>query len=189
MFRRRAEKPLYLRVLYSFWPKNGWRRGGRYIWHRLHRLPGSPYSIAAGLATGAAFSVTPLIGIHFFLAALFAWAIRGNVVASAVGTVIGNPWTFPVIWISTYQVGRFILGQEVPLGTELDFTAMFMGLLQSMIEADATIFLEEVWPIWFVMAVGCIPFSIATWVGVYIIFYRLTERYQERRNRNTGRAN
>ena len=34
---------------------------------RLGRLPGTPYSIAAGFACGATVSFTPLVGLHFFL--------------------------------------------------------------------------------------------------------------------------
>ena len=182
MFQRRSQKTILMRVRELFWPRKGWRRASQYLWHRLHRLPGSPYSIAAGLATGAAFSVTPFIGIHFFLAALLAWIIRANVVASVFGTLLGNPWTFPVIWLSTHQFGRFMLGCNVALGDDLNFTAMYTGLVHSMIETDATMFVEQVWPLWMPMFVGSIPSAIFTWLVVYFVFFRLTKSYQERRN-------
>ncbi|MFR8207121.1 MAG: DUF2062 domain-containing protein [Alphaproteobacteria bacterium] len=34
------------------------------------------------------------MGFHLLLAALTAWIIRGNILASALGTAAGNPWTF-----------------------------------------------------------------------------------------------
>jgi hypothetical protein len=35
---------------------------------------------------------------HFVLSALLAYIARANIIASAIGTVVGNPWTFPFIW-------------------------------------------------------------------------------------------
>jgi uncharacterized protein (DUF2062 family) len=90
----------------------GWRRAGTYFLHRIRRLPGSPHTIAAGFACGAAVSFTPFIGLHFVLAALLAWIIGANVIASAFGTAVGNPWTFPIIWVGIYRLGIMILGWE-----------------------------------------------------------------------------
>ena len=39
-----------------------------------------------------------------------AYIVRANIVAAAIGTVAGNPWTFPFIWLWTYWLGRKILG-------------------------------------------------------------------------------
>ena len=58
------------------WPRRGWTRMALYIQHRLGRLPGTPYRIAAGFACGAAISFTPFLGLHFVLAALGALALR-----------------------------------------------------------------------------------------------------------------
>ncbi len=88
----------------------GWRRAAAYFMHRIRRLPGSPHTIAAGFACGAAISFTPFIGFHFVLAALLAWVIGANVIASAFGTAVGNPWTFPIIWVGIYRLGTMILG-------------------------------------------------------------------------------
>lgn len=93
-----------------FWPSAGWRRALSYLKHRLARIPGTSYAIAAGFACGAAVSFTPFLGLHFLLAALLAWIIGANIFTSAMGTVIGNPWTFPVIFPATYYVGCWLLG-------------------------------------------------------------------------------
>jgi uncharacterized protein (DUF2062 family) len=55
-------------------------------------------------------------------------------------------------------------------------------LVHSMIETDATMFVEQVWPLWMPMFVGSIPSAIFTWLVVYFVFFRLTKSYQERRN-------
>lgn len=190
MFRRRARPPVLNMVKWFFWPERGWNRAGRYVWHRLHRLPGTPHSIAAGLACGGAMSVTPFVGVHFFLAAGLAWLMRGHILASAFGTAIGNPWTFPVIWVTTYYSGQFILGQGLPSpDISVDFADMFSGLVRSMIEADGVLFMEKVWPVWWPMIVGSIPAALLTWSIMYIVFYRLVQAYQKRRlAKRMGRA-
>lgn len=183
MFRRRV-RPSTLTIIKVFlWPKSGWSRAVHYFWHRLNRLPGTPHSIAAGLASGAAASVTPFLGLHFFIAAAFSWLIGGNVLASTFGTIIGNPWTFPVIWISTYYIGNVLLGNGLPTGeTVLNFSDMFGGLVKSMIEMNGALFMERVWPVLWPMMVGSIPSALLTWALIYGVFYRLVEIYQRRRN-------
>lgn len=127
-------------------------------------------------------SVTPLVGVHFFLAAGLAWLMRGHILASAFGTAIGNPWTFPVIWVTTYYSGQIILGQGLPSADmTVNFADMFSGLIRSMIEADSALFKEKVWPVWWPMIVGSIPAALVTWGVMYTIFYRLVEAYQKRR--------
>ena len=65
---------------------------------RLARLPDSNYAISSGFACGGMVSFTPLLGFHFVLAVIFAYLIRGNIIAALIGTVVGNPITFPFIW-------------------------------------------------------------------------------------------
>jgi len=36
--------------------------------------------------------------------------IGGSMVAAAFGTALGNPLTFPFIWLTTFQIGQLILG-------------------------------------------------------------------------------
>jgi len=116
------------------------------------------------------------------MACALAWLIRGNVLASAFGTVIGNPWTFPVIWLSTYYLGNFILGNGFLVSDDtLSFSDMFSGLIRSMIEADGALFMDRVWPVWWPMIVGSIPVALLTWAGVYTVFYKLVDVYQLRR--------
>lgn len=50
-------------------------------------------------------SFTPFIGFHFVLAAAVTMMMCSNLIASAVGTVVGNPITFPFIWIALLSRG------------------------------------------------------------------------------------
>jgi hypothetical protein len=90
-----------------FWPSIGWRRSFRYIRHRIVRIKDSSYSVAMGLSLGAAISFTPLPGTHFIQAGVFAALLRTNVIAGLIGTLVGNPWTFPLMWWLAYLVGEF----------------------------------------------------------------------------------
>ena len=83
-----------------------------YINKRMRRLPDSPHRIALGFACGAFVSFSPFFGFHFFLAAGCAWLVRGNILASLFGTIIGNPFSFPLISASSLWLGRWILGQR-----------------------------------------------------------------------------
>ena len=107
MFLRREKLTLISRVRTFFWPKTGWKRASSYFFHRLARIPGTPYTLAAGFAFGAAASFTPFIGLHFILGGVLAWIIRANFLSSAIGTAVGNPWTFPFIWVGIYEFGKF----------------------------------------------------------------------------------
>jgi hypothetical protein len=49
------------------------------------------------------------LGLHFILAGALAMLLRGNVLASAIGTFFGNPWTFILIWLVDYEVGLGII--------------------------------------------------------------------------------
>lgn len=93
------------RVKDFIWPRKGFLRAWKYLAVRLSRMKATPHAIAAGFASGAAASFTPLLGLHFILAFALAFVTRGSMIAAALGTVIGNPVTFPLFFSTTYWVG------------------------------------------------------------------------------------
>ena len=109
MFRRRKPLSALKQLRAVIWPQRGFRRLFSYLFQRIIRLPGTPASIASGFASGVAASFTPFLGLHFFLAGALALLFRGNVLASAIGTFFGNPWTFILIWLADYEVGLGII--------------------------------------------------------------------------------
>jgi uncharacterized protein (DUF2062 family) len=84
----------------------------RYTWHRIARQNDSAHRIALGVACGVFMSFSPLIGIHVLGAAVLAWILGANLLASAAGTLVGNPALFPLIWVWIYKAGKFILGES-----------------------------------------------------------------------------
>ena len=121
IFKRRDKPPFWDRLREVLYPRKGFWRGMDYIHKRLHRLPDSPHRIALGFACGAFVSFTPFFTLHFFVAAGFAWALRGNILASIFGTAVGNPLTFPLIATGSLWLGRALLGRG---GGESNFEAV-----------------------------------------------------------------
>ena len=83
----------------------GWKRTWLYYKKRIIRIHDNAYSIAAGLAFGAAISFTPLIGTHIIQTLLFCFLFRANALAGVIGTIIGNPITFPFLWSLSAAIG------------------------------------------------------------------------------------
>jgi uncharacterized protein (DUF2062 family) len=200
LFRPREQQPFLHRVRSYLWPRRGLSRSARYMAHRLSRLPGSPSQIASGFACGAAISFTPFVGLHFVGGALIAFMIRGNVIASAVGTAIGNPWTFPIIWLWIYQLGVWILGEETQANALSQISVMFqysMGYFWATLEDIARwmvgIKIEPIgsqenqqyeylatrfWSVFWPMVVGGLPTALVAWVGFYLPVRGAVTEYQ-----------
>ncbi len=184
MFRRRRKLTIAERVRDFFWPRAGWQRSSRYVFHRVARIPGTPYDLAAGFACGAAVSFTPFVGLHFVLAAILAFVIRANVVAAAIGTVIGNPWTFPFIWIWIYKLGHW-MGAGSPDDTPRpDFTELFGHIMDATLSLDLAYLAQTAWPVWWPMLLGSIPTTVAAWIAFYWPLKTLVTTYQDRRIRH-----
>ncbi len=181
MFKRRKKQPLVRQLLNLFWPKNGWKRASRYMLLRLRRLKGTPREIAAGIACGVAISFTPFVGFHFVLAAITAWFVRGNILASALGTAAGNPWTFPFIWVSVLYTGRFILGGSYEDGDKVHFVELFQECMHALVTFDFRVFVSDVWPILWPMMVGCIPFYFASWFISYYLVKKALDKVSARK--------
>ncbi len=188
MFLRREKQKLHDRARDFLWPRRGWKRSSLYLFHRVGRLPGTPYSIAAGFACGAAISFTPFVGLHFVFGALCAWLMRASILASAIGTAIGNPWTFPFIWTWVYKIGLWMHfgGDNAGAGVE-DFSAMFAHMIEAMLNFDMTYLFETVWPVWWPMLLGSIPSFVVVWLLFFFTLRPLIASYQHRRVRRRMR--
>lgn len=185
MFRRNKQLSLGHKFIGFFWPAMGWRRSVKYLLHRLARLPGTAYSIAGGFACGAAISFTPFVGLHFIISAIVAWIIRTNILASAIGTAVGNPWTFPFIWTWLYQTGTWITtGGNPDQLAPPDFGAVFGHMMEAILGLNGQYLLETAAPIFWPMLVSSIPTGFIVWWVFYLPLKYIVQRYQERRLNN-----
>ena len=179
MFRRKDKKSLIQRCVGFLWPQMGWIRTANYWGIRVNRLPGSVYSIAGGFACGAAVSFTPFVGLHFVLGGALAWIIRGNIIASVIGTAVGNPWTFPFIWYWIYKLGLWIgFGVEGSSQTNIDFAALFGGAGEAALKFDYQYLIDTAWPILLPMLMGSIPTSIVMWLFFYYLIKYIMKSYR-----------
>ena len=150
---------------------------------RILRLSASPHAVAAGVAAGVFTSFTPFMGLHFIVAFLLAYILRGNMAAAALGTFFGNPISFPFIWASTLSLGEAIIGAETG-AKHIKLTEVFDGITMS----NCWHILGDLWePIIKPMAVGGVPLGII----FGSVFYGLTRWglswFQERRQRRMNR--
>jgi uncharacterized protein (DUF2062 family) len=172
LFKRRTETVLLERLRLLLWPRRSFWRSAKYFAKRALRLQATPHAIAAGVAAGVFVSFLPTPGIHFLLAAVTAWCIAGNVVASAIGTAVGNPLTFPLIWGATYELGRFILdGKAIADVRPLNIGAALKNL-------DFYLLWE---PLLKPMTVGAIPIGLLSGAVTYIVLRWAVAQFHKRR--------
>lgn len=181
MFKRRNKPPILSRIANFFWPRVGLKRSVKYIWHRIARISGSAHFITIGVVSGVFASWTPFVGFHFILAALIALALRGSLLASAIGTFFGNPISFPFIWISTYNIGGFLLGLDAKSEVDLSLPDGTMMLLFT----NPALFGETLWgaigPYFVPMLIGSLPPGLFTGVLFYFMLRPVITKYKERR--------
>lgn len=176
---KKRKKPFKDRLRNAIWPKMGLRRYVMYLKNKVLRLSASPHAVAAGFASGATVSIFPFVGFHFLLGFVLAFIVRGNLLAAALGTAVGNPLTFPFIFSATYQLGDKMLGLFAPLTAET-----VLDVEQSseiMAEGPLGHSLEAVLPAMKNMIVGAVPLSIITFGIVYWLIYTLVSRFQAAR--------
>lgn len=150
------------------------QKGYHKIINKLSALKGNPESIAKGFATGVAMSFTPFVGFHIVLSLFICKITKQNGIAATLGTIAGNPWTFPVIWYATLHTGHFLLGDDAPK-LPVNFKTLFSELFHTVINLDFQTFLSDIWPIFLPMLVGCVPFYIAVWFLCFHMIRRVLE--------------
>lgn len=174
LFRRRQPQNLASRIRTLLWPRRSYARSFEYFRKRVLRLNATPHAIAAGFAAGVFASFTPLIGFHFVVAFALAYIISGNMAAAALGTVVGNPITFPFIWGLTYEVGQFVLRSD-PITGEAP-----RGLGAALVHMDfASIWAPFVKP----MLVGSLPIGLTAGLLGYGLVYSAARSFQKHRAR------
>jgi uncharacterized protein len=171
LFRRRVAESFPGRMRVHLWPRRSWARSSRYVVYRLRRLSDSPHAVALGFAVGAFSAATPFLGTHMMMAALIAWLIGGSIVSAVLGTFLGNPLTYPLLWYLTYEAGNLMLGGHVQKH-RIDLSN---GIFQSS--------LAKLWPILKPMTLGCIPVGLALAALSYVLVKPMVEAYQRRRRR------
>ena len=187
LFRSKHKPSLLTRSLNLIWPRSGLSRSSKYLMHRVKRIRATPRVIALGFAAGAFASFTPFVGFHFVVAAVLAAVIGGNVLASALGTCVGNPLTFPFIWLSTYNVGGFLLGYDHRDELSLSMPDGTFWLLFTNPVEFWQVFWGALGPVLVPMMLGSLPLGIVCALIMYFTLYPAVEGYQKRRKQKLQR--
>jgi uncharacterized protein (DUF2062 family) len=96
------------------------KRRHRLSWGRRRRIllleflgrEDPPEHVAAAIAMGVALGFSPFLGFHLVLALGLATILKVNRLDAALGTFVGNPWTFPPVFALGYRLGRLLLHQD-----------------------------------------------------------------------------
>ena len=132
---------------------------------KVYRIRDFPDSVAVGLAWGIAISFTPLLGFHLIICYSGTVLMRGNLIAATVGSVIGNPWTFPFFFYVAYQFGISFYFESLD---NYEFTLNFL------MENFQALFLPTL--------LGSFPIAITVWfITYYSSKYFIEKRYNEKK--------
>ena len=112
MFKRRERRSIFRFFYEVVFSLKGISRAIEYVGIRLKRIPDTPHKISLGMSCGIFASFTPLFGLHFLIAGLLSYLLRANVLASLIGTFVGNPITFPIITVFNLKLGEWLLGSS-----------------------------------------------------------------------------
>ena len=168
-------------------------RTKKYISLSIKRMKGSPQALSLGLATGIAISFTPFIGLHALLAIFISWVIGGSMAAALIGTLLGNPWTFPFIWYFTFEIGQFInygfLSHEEEFSfknIKKEISTLLVILKNIIIFANIPELEENFEKLKLIpfMIVGSIPLVFITWILSYFSFLIIFKSYRKKVKKN-----
>lgn len=190
VFKRRTRRGWLRAAAEFFWPRGGWRRAASYVMHRLRRLPDTPHRICVGIAAGAFVSFWPIFGLHFIMAALVSWMFRGNILAALLGTFFGNPITFPIIAVSSMELGSWLLGNESVLSFSQVMAAIGRASSELMHNLAAPFTGDNVhwgrlgvffWRVFLPYSLGGTILGILCAIALYFLSLPVVNAYQRRR--------
>ena len=141
------------------------KRASLFYFLKLVRVKDSQDKLAIGFACGSMVSFSPFIGFHFLLAVIFAYIFRGNIVASLIGTFIGNPFTFPFIWIFIYKIGNIFFKNDQNSSIEFTFQSLY----------------DQGYDILIPMLIGSLIVSIPVWFISYFTVKFLLSSFKKKK--------
>ncbi len=192
-FGRKKKKRLIISIINFIKIFFAFSRTKKYISLSIKRIKGTPQALSLGLATGIAISFTPFIGLHALLAMFISWVIGGSMAAALIGTLFGNPWTFPFIWYFTFEIGQLINYGLLSYEEEFSFNMIkkeistLLAILKNIIifanipELEENVEKLKLIPF---MIVGSIPLVLITWILSYFSFYIIFKSYKKKVEKN-----
>ncbi len=178
LLKRKNKLTFWEKTKNFIYPKKGLIRAYKYLFKRVSRIPDKSHAIAIGVACGVAVSMTPFVGFQLLLTALCAFILRGNIVAGLLATAIGNPITFPFIWLGSYKLGKIIMGQSSLVSQQIHFIELFKDMKEAIVMCDFKLLIEKVLPILTPMAIGGIIMAIISGFLTYYLIIGMVDEYK-----------
>ena len=133
---------------------------------KIYRIRDFPEAVAIGLSWGVAVSFTPLLGFHLIICYLGTWLMRGNLIAATVGTIIGNPWTFPIFFYVNYKIGLLFFEEKINI---YEFKVQF--------------FINNFEELFYPTLLGSLPIAFIIWFITYYTTKKLLMKRYEKKNK------
>ncbi len=172
-----------IKILFNF------QRTKKYIFLNLKRMKGSSHEIAIGLACGISISFTPFLGLHALLAMTLAWVLRGSMAAAIIGTLFGNPWTFPFIWYISYEIGKLFMLDNFNTDSKFllpslkdEMLVLFILVKNIFLTTDYSLIKQNFNSLKLIptMALGSMPLILFSWFLSYFIFESVINSYKNK---------
>ena len=140
---------------------------------RFLKIRGTPDQISLGMALGMFIGMTPFMGFHTITAVAMASIFGWSKIAAGIGVFITNPFTAPIIYSFTYQLGSKITGYSDP------------AKLASLFKDDGLIALIKSSPMIIIdLLIGGIIIGIpVAIIGYYVTFKIVTDAREKWRKR------
>ena len=113
--------------------------------------------------------------------------------AALIGTLFGNPWTFPFIWYFTFEIGQFINYGFLSYEEEFSFKVIkkevstLLSIIKNIIifanifELEESVAKLKLIPF---MVVGSIPLVFISWIFSYFLFLIIFKSYRKKVKKN-----
>jgi len=85
---------------------------GKYSYKNLFKIKATPHNIAQGFSIGVVVGLLP--GAGWVIALLIAFIFRLNKPATIIGALMTNLWTLPIVYVLSYEIGRFLTTLKGP---------------------------------------------------------------------------
>ncbi|MGH9399676.1 MAG: DUF2062 domain-containing protein [Thermoanaerobaculia bacterium] len=116
-----------------------WGRRRRILLLELLGREDPTESVAAAVALGVGLGFTPFVGFHLVLALGLATLLRVNRLDAALGTLVGNPWTFPPVFALGYRLGSALLHHDPHRVPPMNWNALFHSDITWVFHPVATV--------------------------------------------------
>ena len=148
--------------------------------------------VAAAVALGVGIGFSPFVGFHLLLALALAFLFRLNRIDAVLGTLAGNPWTFPPVFALGYRLGRALLHHDPHRVPPMNWGALLhsgMGWIFHPLQTAREIFGPRAFvPRLYAFLLGTSVLAILIGAVAYFVALSLLQLYHRRHPRVAARA-